>query len=198
MPISLVLILDLYFRLTPITMVAETPEVRSMASLLKVPLSVVVDVLDIFQHCDLICIVVMLSFIERQSALDAAFESLGRDDEDLPVYQGGYSSQEEREEIVYGQSESFYDQLKEQMDMTTLTDEEKGVMEYLIGSLDDDGLLRKPLHSICDELAIYHNMDMPEHLMNGATQVTGIRSCWHWRPFAARVLVAADCSSRAF
>ena len=25
---------------------------------------------------------------ERQSALDAAFESLGRDDEDLPVYQG--------------------------------------------------------------------------------------------------------------
>ena len=103
---------------------------------------------------------------ERQSALDAAFESLGRDDEDLPVYQGGYSSQEEREEIVYGQSESFYDQLKEQMDMTTLTDEEKGVMEYLIGSLDDDGLLRKPLHSICDELAIYHHIDITdEHLL---------------------------------
>ena len=103
---------------------------------------------------------------ERQSALDAAFESLGRDDEDLPVYQGGYSSQEEREEIVYGQSESFYDQLKEQMDMTTLTDEEKSVMEYLIGSLDDDGLLRKPLHSICDELAIYHHIDITdEHLL---------------------------------
>ena len=37
---------------------------------------------------------------ERQSALDEAFESLGRDDEELPVYQGGVSSQEEREEIV--------------------------------------------------------------------------------------------------
>ena len=30
---------------------------------------------------------------ERQSALDAALESLGRDDEELPVYQGGMSSQ---------------------------------------------------------------------------------------------------------
>ena len=99
---------------------------------------------------------------ERQSALDEAFESLGRDDEDLPVYHGGMSSQDEREEMVYGQAESFYDQIKEQMDMTDLTEEEKGVMEYLIGSLDDDGLLRKPLHSISDELAIYHNIDMNE------------------------------------
>ncbi len=35
-------------------------------------------------------------------------------------------------------------------------------MEYLIGSLDDDGLLRKDLDSICDELAIYHNIDVTE------------------------------------
>ena len=32
-------------------------------------------------------------------------------------------------------------------------------MEYLIGSLDDDGLLRKPSDVISDELAIYHNID---------------------------------------
>lgn len=99
---------------------------------------------------------------ERQSALDAALESIGRDDEELPVYHGGISNQEEREEIVYGQSQSFYDQLKEQLGMVDLTEQEQGVMEYLIGSLDDDGLLRKPLHSIVDELAIYHNIDMTE------------------------------------
>jgi len=99
---------------------------------------------------------------ERQSALDAALESIGRDDEELPVYHGGMSNQEEREDMVYGQQESFYDQLKEQMGMADLTDEEQGVMEYLIGSLDDDGLLRKPLHSIADELAIYHNIDVTE------------------------------------
>lgn len=98
----------------------------------------------------------------RQSAFDAALESLGRDDEDLPVYQGGHSNQDEREEQVFGQSESFYDQLKEQMSMMALTDREHDIMEYLIGSLDDDGLLRKPLHSISDELAIYHGIDVTE------------------------------------
>ena len=99
---------------------------------------------------------------ERQSALDAALESIGRDDEELPIYHGGMSSQEEREEMVYGQTESFYDQLKEQMGIADLTEREQTVMEYLIGSLDDDGLLRKPLHSIADELAIYHNVDVSE------------------------------------
>ena len=43
-----------------------------------------------------------------------------------------------------------------------LTAEERDVLEYIIGSLDDDGLLRKPLDSICDELAIYHNIDITE------------------------------------
>lgn len=52
LPISLVLILDLYFHLTPATMVSETPEVQEMARLLKVPASLVVDVLHIYQHCD--------------------------------------------------------------------------------------------------------------------------------------------------
>ncbi len=99
---------------------------------------------------------------ERQSALDAALESLGRDDDELPVYHGGISNQEEREEMVYGQAQSFYDQLKEQMSMVEMTEQEEGVMEYLIGSLDDDGWLRKPLHSIADELAIYHNIDVTE------------------------------------
>lgn len=99
---------------------------------------------------------------ERQSALDDALQSLGRDDEDLPVYQGGMSSQEEREEMVYGQSVSFYDQLQEQVSMANLTEQQRDIMEYLIGSLDDDGMLRKPLQNISDELAIYHNIDVSE------------------------------------
>ena len=33
-------------------------------------------------------------------------------------------------------------------------------MEYLIGSLDDDGYLRKDIETISDELAIYHNIDV--------------------------------------
>lgn len=99
---------------------------------------------------------------ERQSAFDDALESLGRDDEELPVYTAGYNSQQERESMDYNQSQSFYDQLTEQMRLLELSDEEQSIMEYLIGSLDEDGLLRKPLHSIADELAIYHNIDVTE------------------------------------
>ena len=94
---------------------------------------------------------------DRQSALDEALASIGRDDEDLPVYH--HNSTEEREDFVYGDYTSFYDQLKEQMGLANLTDNERDIMEYLIGSLDDDGLLRKSLDAISDELAIYHNID---------------------------------------
>ena len=51
-PVMLILVLDLYFRLTPITMVSETPEVQELARLMHIPTSLVVDVLDVYQHCD--------------------------------------------------------------------------------------------------------------------------------------------------
>jgi len=51
-PVMLILILDLYFKLTPITMVAETPEVAELARLLHIPAELVVDVLEVYQHCD--------------------------------------------------------------------------------------------------------------------------------------------------
>ncbi len=100
---------------------------------------------------------------DRQSALDDALSSIGRDDEDLPVYHGGTAAgQENQEEMVYGASISFYDQLKEQMGELQLTERQEEIMEYLIGSLDDDGLLRKPAEAIADELAIYRGMDVTE------------------------------------
>ena len=52
---------------------------------------------------------------DRQSALDDALQGIGRDDEELPVYHGGRTAGEEREEMVYGETTSFYDQLREQM-----------------------------------------------------------------------------------
>ena len=99
---------------------------------------------------------------DRQSALDDALASIGRDDEELPVYHGGSNVGEESEEMTFGQTDSFYDLLKQQMGLADLTEQERNIMEYLIGSLDDDGLLRKPLEAISDELAIYHNIDATE------------------------------------
>ena len=97
---------------------------------------------------------------DRQSALDEALQNIGRDDEDLPVYNGGHpTGGEETEPMVYGATQSFYDLLWQQVGELSLTDRQHYIMEYLIGSLDDDGLLRKSLDSICDELAIYHNIE---------------------------------------
>ncbi len=97
---------------------------------------------------------------ERSDALDAALEEIGRDDEDLPVYHNDVRPGGVRDEDYYdGESLSFYDQLVQQMNETELTERERYIMEYLIGSLEDDGLLRKDLESICDELAIYRNFD---------------------------------------
>jgi hypothetical protein len=51
-PAMLILILDLYFRLTPITMVSETPEIQQLARLLKIKPKEVVEVIEVYQHCD--------------------------------------------------------------------------------------------------------------------------------------------------
>lgn len=51
-PVILILVLDLYFRLTPITMVAETPEVVELARLVKVDVNLIVRLLHLYQHCD--------------------------------------------------------------------------------------------------------------------------------------------------
>lgn len=108
---------------------------------------------------------------EREDALDTALEGIGQDDEMPPCYTERSRTQDDAdyEEMVYGDASSFYDSLKEQMEMLPLNEQEKNIMEYLIGSLDNDGLLRKDLDSICDELAIYQNIDVSveevEHLL---------------------------------
>lgn len=99
---------------------------------------------------------------DRQDELDKALENFGRDDEDLPVYSGGRYYNDEGEERVYGSSESFYDHLLEQVAMLDLNEHDRYIMEYLIRSLEDDGLMRASLEGIVEELAIYHNVDTTE------------------------------------
>lgn len=51
-PVMLVMILNLYFQLTPITMVEETPEIQQLAKKMKIKPGVVVEVMDIYQIFD--------------------------------------------------------------------------------------------------------------------------------------------------
>ena len=51
-PVKLIMILDLYFRLTPNTMVKSTPEIQQLARLLKIDTSLIVEIMEIYQICD--------------------------------------------------------------------------------------------------------------------------------------------------
>lgn len=109
---------------------------------------------------------------ERKDALDSALESIGQDDQ-MPDYntERNNTQNAEYEEMVYGNTISFYDSLKEQMGIQELSDKQREIMEYLIGSLDDDGLLRKDLDSIADELAIYQNVDVAEKEVESVLEI---------------------------
>lgn len=65
----------------------------------------------------------------------------------------------ERHEIPLTEDASFYESLNRQVNECDLTPEERTLLEYLIGSLDADGFLRKDLETLADELAVYHNID---------------------------------------
>lgn len=101
--------------------------------------------------------------------------SLGdyRSEDDIPDYklqENNHSKDNKPEEIPFSDSVSFYETLKEQLDMQNLTPEEKQLGEYLIGSLDDDGLLRKSTETLIDELAIYQGVyvtsEQLEHVLS--------------------------------
>lgn len=79
--------------------------------------------------------------------------------DDVPDYlQQRAEAERDRTEIQLSGATSFYDELQSQIREHNLTEHEQELMEYLIGSLDEDGFLRKDLDALVDELAIYHNI----------------------------------------
>ena len=81
-----------------------------------------------------------------------------RNSDEVPDYLlKNYPQNDTVETIEYSDTISFYEQMKEQMNECELTEKQKMLMEYLIGSLENDGLLKKPLSTLADELEVYHN-----------------------------------------
>lgn len=70
-PLMLTIILDLYFRLTPNTMVADTPEVIQLAKKMKVTAQTVVEVLHTFQVCD--------PYLRQRTATDSLLQAACHD-----------------------------------------------------------------------------------------------------------------------
>lgn len=84
-------------------------------------------------------------------------------EDDIPDYKLSALPQSvEQQAIQYADTPSFHDYLLGQLHELTLTEEQNTIGEYLIGSLEEDGLLYKSLQTIADELAIYHGIDANE------------------------------------
>ena len=80
-------------------------------------------------------------------------------EDDIPDYLLHQPSGAEAESMDSADTQSFYDQMMEQVAGCGLSGHDRQILEYLIGNLGDDGLLAKPLFQIADELSIYHYLD---------------------------------------
>ena len=77
-------------------------------------------------------------------------------EDDIPSYRlnaQNFSSDEKREEIPFSLGNTFREQLKSQLGLRKLTEEQEVLAEYILGNIDDDGYLRRELEAIADDLA---------------------------------------------
>lgn len=89
-----------------------------------------------------------------------------KDDDPIPSYKlraDNYNSKDERPQYnTFSVKESFTQSLQEQLGYRNLTDHQYAVASFIIGSLDDDGYLRRSLDSLVDDLSFRANIETDE------------------------------------
>lgn len=97
---------------------------------------------------------------ESISAEDINIDDYLSDDE-IPDYRtqaNNYSSDDEEKNVPYAAGISFNQYLINQLNTVYLTDEEWSIAEFLVGSVDESGYIRRPLTDIMDDLAFTQNI----------------------------------------
>ena len=94
-------------------------------------------------------------------------------DDEIPDYRtqsNNYSSDEEEKTMPYAAGISFTQHLINQLNTYRLTDEEREIAEFLVGSVDESGYIRRNLSDIMDDLAftqnVYTTEDKIERVLN--------------------------------
>jgi RNA polymerase sigma-54 factor len=83
-------------------------------------------------------------------------------DDDIADYKlrdDSYGEQEEKTTLPYKTETSFYEVLEAQLGMLKLDEKEFKIAEQIIGSIDEDGYLRRETSAIVDDLAFRQNID---------------------------------------
>lgn len=73
-------------------------------------------------------------------------------------YEQNGDDEDERKEIPIAMQSSFFESLQAQLDLVPLPDKDFQIGQQIIGSLDDDGYLRRPIGSLVDDLAFSQNV----------------------------------------
>ena len=76
--------------------------------------------------------------------------------DETPEYKlqaNNYSDDDDDREMPFATPTSFHQDLISQLNTFLLTDEEREIAEFLVGSIDDDGYLRRDVQDIVDDMA---------------------------------------------
>jgi RNA polymerase sigma-54 factor len=82
-------------------------------------------------------------------------------DDEIPNYKtqaNNYSADDEEKNVPYAAGTSFHQSLKNQLNTFSLSEEEHAIAEFLVGSIDDSGYIRREVIDIVDDLAFTANV----------------------------------------
>ena len=91
-------------------------------------------------------------------------------DDDIGDYKlrdDNYPEADDNRVIPHKVETSFNELMLQQLGMLKLNEKEQKIAEQLVGSLDDDGYLRREIAAIIDDLAFRQNVDTDEEEING-------------------------------
>ena len=92
-------------------------------------------------------------------------EYVSDDDGEIAEYKmrdDNYPEIDENKVVPYKIETSFHEHLQDQLLMLKLDDQQKKIAEQIIGSIDDDGYLRRETAAIVDDLAFRQNIESNE------------------------------------
>jgi len=87
-------------------------------------------------------------------------------DDEIPDYRtktSNYSADDDEKSVPYAAGTSFNQYLINQLNTVYLSDEEWSIAEFLVGSVDESGYIRRPLTDIMDDLAFTQNIYTDEN-----------------------------------
>jgi RNA polymerase sigma-54 factor len=97
---------------------------------------------------------------EKDDAEDLNIDDYLSDDE-IPNYKtqaNNYSADDEEKNVPYAAGTSFHQSLKNQLNTFSLDDEAQAIAEFLVGSIDDSGYIRREIIDLVDDLAFTANV----------------------------------------